>query len=454
MKNGIKFALFAALAVACAFAFAGHPLVDPSVIAGLGMIPMAIGEVSPVSEIKSMIEAQGKTWDAYKEANDARLKAIEAKTSTADIDAKLQKMNDEFVEQQKTMREIEKRVNRPGAGASGDAPTQERIEHRKAFNLFMRKGHADGLVDLQRKAMQSGSDPDGGYLVIPEMDNVIDRIAPTISAMYRLANVVTIGTAKYEKLVKKSGMAMRRVADGATGGETTEPTYAKIGIEVFTAEVEPWVYNETLQDAFIDLEADLADEAGIGFAEGAGAEFITGNGVGKARGIAAYTNVVNSSYTWGNVGFIRAGKTTAFMSVAPADRVVDLQHALKAQYRPGAVWMLNDSTLAVMRQIKDASGSYYLWNPDPTAGFGGRFLGSPVEVDDNFADIASASISLAYLNPKRAYTIVNRQGTTLLRDPYTGKGVVKFNFRRRFGGGIVNYEAVKLMVFSTGASGL
>ncbi len=401
-----------------------------------------------MDEILKLIEAQGKAWKEYQDTNDLRLKAIEAKASTSDLDAKLAKISEDMAEQQKQYRELEKKAGRPQTEGQG-SHTADQIEHRRAFGMYLRKGRENGLEDLQRKAMNSLTDPDGGYLVLPEMDATIDRIAPTISAMYRLANTVTIGTAQYQKLVKTSGMAMRRVADGGTGGETTEQKYAKILIDVATAEVEPWVYNETLEDAFINLEADLAAEAAIGFAEGAGAEFITGNGVGKSRGITGYNNVANSAYSWGNVGYITSGKSASFASVAPADKVISLQHALKAQYRPGAVWMTNDATLGVMRQIKDQSGSYYLWNADPTAGFGGRFLGSPVEVDDNFADIAAASYSLAYLNPQRAYTIVNRAGTTLIRDNITAKGTTKFNFRRRFGGGITNFEAVKLMKFAT-----
>jgi HK97 family phage major capsid protein len=400
-----------------------------------------------MTEFKSLVEAQGTAWEAYKAANDARIKALEAKTSAADYDAQLAKINADFAEQQKAFRELEKRAGRPQAD-KGDI-TPEAAEHRKAFSLYLRKGRADGLEELQRKAMNTGTDPEGGYLVLPEMDMAIDRVAPVVSAMYRLANVVQIGTAKYQKLVKKIGMSMRRVADGATGGETTEPTYARIEIEAYSAEVEPWVHNETLEDAVIDLESDLAMEAGIAFAEGAGAEFITGNGVNKARGIAAYTNVANSSYAWGSIGYIVSGKSAAFASVAPADKVVSLQHALKAQYRNGAVWLCNDATLGTMRQIKDQSGSYYLWQADPSAGFGGRFLGSPVETDDNVADIAAASYSLAYGNFRRGYTIVNRTGTTLIRDNITAKGTTKFNFRRRFGGGITNFEAIKLMKFAT-----
>lgn len=403
-----------------------------------------------MDEIKNLLQQQGEAFEAFKKANDERIKEIEQKgAASGDLAAKVGTINEDITRMGREIEEIAKKAARSQMAAATEQLTEEQAAYKKAFGRFLRKGTTDGLEELQRKAMATGSDPDGGYLVIPEMDAAIDRIAQTMGAMYRLANTVTIGTAKYEKLVKTSGMAMRRVAEGAAGGETTEPKFSKIGIEVFTAEVEPWVYNETLEDATINLEADLAAEAAIGFVEGAGAEFISGNGVGKARGITAYTNIANSSYAWGKVGYIVSGKSAAFASVAPADKVVSLQHALKAQYRPGAVWLCNDGTLGVMRQMKDGSGSYYLWQPDPSAGFGGRFLGSPVEVDDNMPDIAAGSYSLAYGNIARAYTIVQRAGTTLIRDNITAKGTTKFNFRRRFGGGIVQFEAIKTMKFAT-----
>lgn len=400
-----------------------------------------------LKDITALIEEQGRVFEEFKRKNDELLQAKADGKAIADLTADVQKLNDAMISIGKQARDAEAKAGRPDAG-SGEM-TAEQEEYKKAFDIYLRKGRSEGLEAMQQKAMNSGSDPNGGYLVLPEMDRMIDRVVPTISAMYRLANNVTIGTSKYEKLVKTAGMAMRRVAEGGTGGETTEPTYAKLTIDVFPAEVEPWVFNETLEDAFINLETDLANEAAIGFAEGAGSEFITGNGVGKARGITAYTNVANSSYAWGSVGYIASGKSAAFASVAPADKIVDLQHALKQQYRPGAVWLTNDSTLGLIRQIKDASGAYYLWQPDAAAGFGGRLLGSPVEVDDNMAAVGAGTYSLAYGNFNRAYTIVNRTGTTLIRDNITAKGTTKFNFRRRFGGGVVNFEAYKLMKFAT-----
>lgn len=397
-------------------------------------------------DIAELIQKQGENFDAFKKANDERLALIEKGMGTSEVDSKLAAINAELKQLGEDHRELQKRAGRKEIEA---AMSPEQKDYHEALQRYIRSGDENGLRGLQQKAMNTGSDPDGGYLVLPEMDTAIDRVAEEVSAMFRLARVVQIGSAKWSKMVKTSGLSMRRVNDGATGGETTNPQYSKVEIEAFTAEVEPWVFNETLEDAIIDLEADLALEAGIGFAEGAGSEFISGNGVGAARGITAYNNVANASYSWGNVGYIATGKSAAFASVAPGDRVISLQHALRSQYRGGAVFLMNDSTLGTVRQVKDQSGQYYLWNPDPTAGFGGRLLGSPVEIDDNMPDVGAGAYAVAYGNFARAYTIVQRAGTSLIRDNITAKGKTKYNFRRRFGGGISHFEALKLLKFAT-----
>ncbi len=378
--------------------------------------------MSTLDEVKGLIEDQGTTIKA-------RFAAIE-----------------------RDMRLIEAKAGRPPAVGGGEQLSPEQTAHKEAFARFLRKGDDAGLEELQRKAMNTGTDPDGGYMVVPEMDRFIDRIAETVSPMYRIANVVTIGTNKYEKLVKTSGMAMRRVAEGATGGETTEPKYAKLTIEVHTGECEPWVHNETLEDAFANLEQDLAGEAGIAFAEGAGSEFISGDGVGKARGILEYTKIANASYAWGKIGYVvttaSAAFPTASTSVNSADPLINLVHALKTKWRAGASWLMNSNTAGTVRKLKDADGRH-IWSDSLVNGQPPQLLGYPVAIDDNMPDVGAAAYAIAFGNFKRGYTIVNRTGTTLIRDPYTAKGTTKFNFRRRFGGGIYNFEAIKLMKFAT-----
>ncbi len=440
-------AFVAVLAVMAIATLLGHPIISPEVLAGLGVAPMAFsGEIS--LELKTALDKQAEAWGEFTRKNDELLKAKAEGKAVADLQAAVDKINTDLTKQTTDLMEIAKKANRPVMkDAKGQEMTEDQVAYKAAFNRFLRKGDENGLSDLQRKAYNAASGPDGGFLVLPEMDGEIIRVVGVVSAIGRLARNVTIGTDTFKKVAKTSGFAARRVGPGATGGETTNPKYAELEFTAHTAEAEPWVFNETLEDTIIDLEMDLANEASIAFAELAGSEFATGTGVGSARGITAYDTVANSSYSWGKLGYVKSGASGDFAGTNPGDAIIDLQHALKAQYRPGAAYAMGDATLAKVRQMKDGSGNFYLWQPDPLAGFGGRLLGSPVEIDDNMPTLAGNSLSMAYGNFAQGYVVVNRSGTVVIRDNITAKGKTKFNFRRRFGGGVQNFEAIKLMKF-------
>lgn len=403
-----------------------------------------------MEDLEDLLQKQGQAFEEFKTANDARLKAIEQKGyAPADLVGKVEEINKALSQLGKEITEVAKKASRPTSAGGGEVKP-EIAEHKSAFrDLFLRKGNDHGLSALERKAYQKGSDVDGGYLVDEEMAAEIDRVAKTVSTVRDLADVRTIGKASFEFRVKTAGMAARWVGEGEAGGETTNAKYAKIEIYAEEMECEPWVYNTTLEDADIDLVGDLTEEAGTSFGDAEGAAFVSGNGVKKPRGFLSYDIAANASYAWGSVGYIASGGAGAFASSNPGDNIIDLLHSLKATYRNGATMLMADTTLAALRKIKDGSGSFYLFNPDPTGEFAGIVLGKPVVVDDNVPVIAANSYSIAYANWKRAYRIVDRRGITLIRDNITAKGTTKFNFRKRVGGGIRNFEAIKLMKFAT-----
>lgn len=403
-----------------------------------------------MEDLEDLLQKQGQAFEEFKTANDARLKAIEQKGyAPADLVGKVEEINKALSQLGKEITEVAKKASRPTSAGGGEVKP-EIAEHKSAFrDLFLRKGNDHGLSALERKAYQKGSDVDGGYLVDEEMAAEIDRVAKTVSTVRDLADVRTIGKASFEFRVKTAGMAARWVGEGEAGGETTNAKYAKIEIYAEEMECEPWVYNTTLEDADIDLVGDLTEEAGTSFGDAEGAAFVSGNGVKKPRGFLSYDIAANASYSWGSVGYIASGGAGAFASSNPGDNIIDLLHSLKATYRNGASMLMADTTLAALRKIKDGSGSFYLFNPDPTGEFAGIVLGKPVVVDDNVPVIAANSYSIAYANWKRAYRIVDRRGITLIRDNITAKGTTKFNFRKRVGGGIRNFEAIKLMKFAT-----
>lgn len=432
--------------VAAASMIVGHPILPPELLAGVGMLPIVIGDTD-MGDLRKLIEKQAETYGEFVRKNDEMLKAKADGKGVAELQATVEKLNGELSKLSADMVAIAAKANRIKNGGQHEL-TEAQVAYKKAFGEFIRKGSDNGLEDLQRKAYNAGSGPDGGYLVLPEMDSEIQRVVGVVSAIGRLARQVTIGTETYKKVAKTTGLAARRVGNGATGGESTNPKYSELEFTAYTAEAEPWAFNETLQDAIIDLEMDLAGEAAIAFGELAGSEFAAGTGVGGARGITAYDTVANASYAWGSLGYVATGNSGAFASSNPGDNLITLQHSLKSQYRPGAAFVMADSVLATVRQMKDGSGAFYLWNPDPLAGFGGRLLGSPVEVDDNMPVAAANSLSVAYGNFRQGYVVVNRTGTVLIRDNITAKGKTKFNFRRRFGGGVQNFEAIKLLKFA------
>lgn len=429
----------------------GHPLINPEHLAGLGAVPFAFTGEMDMKEIKTLLEKQGEAWGAFTKKNDELLQAKADGKAVSELQSTVDKINGEFTKLNQDLMDLAKKASRPELGGA-EKLSADQAAYKSAFGQFLRKGDENGLSDLQTKAYNAGSGPDGGYFVLPEMDKEIIRVVSVVSAIGRLARNVPISSSSYKKMAKKSGMTARRVGPGASGGETATPQWAELEFTAHEGEAEPKIFNSTLEDSVIDLEKDLADEAAIAFAELAGFEFAAGSGVGSARGITSYDIVANANYAWGKLGYVPSGAAGAFRTaasgVSPGDDLINLQHSLKSQYRPGAAFVMPDSTLALVRQMKDGSGAFYLWQPDPLAGFGGRLLGSPVEIDDNMPAVAADSLSIAYGNFAQGYVVVNRSGTVVIRDNITEKGKTKFNFRRRWGGGVQNFEAIKLMKFA------
>lgn len=63
-------------------------------------------------------------------------------------------------------------------------------------------------------------------------------------------------------------------------------------------------------------------------------------------------------------------------------------------------------------------------------------------------DIAANAFSIAFGDFKAGYLVVDRMGVRVLRDPYSAKPYVLFYTTKRVGGGVQNFEAIKLIKFA------
>ena len=103
--------------------------------------------------------------------------------------------------------------------------------------------------------------------------------------------------------------------------------------------------------------------------------------------------------------------------------------------------------VGALRKFKDGEGNY-LWQPNNEPGEPARLMGYPVAEAEDMPDVASDSYSIAFGDFRRAYLIVDRVGVRVLRDPYSAKPYVLFYTTKRVGGGVQDYDAIKLLKFA------
>ncbi|MFZ2869852.1 phage major capsid protein [Zavarzinia sp.] len=320
-----------------------------------------------------------------------------------------------------------------------------RAAHRSAFGGFFRKGTEAGLRDLEIKAqLTTQSDPNGGYLVPVEMETTINRVLGTVSTFRSVAQVMPIGTSSYTKEVSMGGATAGWVDEEDARPETSTPTLRQLEFPVAEIYASPYATQTVLDDARLDIEAWLASEVSTTFADMEGAAFIAGNGVKKPRGLLSYDTVANGSYAWGKIGFTVTGGAAGFAATAPADAFIDLYHSLKQGYRGNARFLMSDVTLAASRKLKDGQGNY-LWAPPTVAEAPSTILGKPVLTDDNMPSMSAGTFPVAFGDFARGYLILDRIGIRVLRNPYKVDGKVSFYTTKRVGGGVQNFEAIKLL---------
>ncbi|TPM92938.1 phage major capsid protein [Mesorhizobium sp. B2-1-3A] len=390
-----------------------------------------------------------QTFEAFKDANNTELANLKKGLGDVVQTEQVDRINAEITKLQKALDDTNVMLAAIKIGGAAGDIDPDAAEHALAFNKWFRKGVDNGLSDLEVKAkLTTQSDPDGGYLVPEETETTIDRILGTVSVLRSLSRVISISTDTYKKLVSMGGASSGWVGEEDDRPNTDTPTLREIVINVGEIYANPYATQTMLDDSRIDIAAWLGDEVSIEFAEQEGAAFISGNGKKKPRGILTYQNVPNASYAWGKIGYVATGQAATFetpsASVSPADCMIDLYYALKSGYRNGASWLMSDAVMGTVRKWKDADGAY-IWSPPAASADVATILQKPVYTDDNMPAIAANTFPVAFGNFNRGYLIADRFGIRVLRDPYTKKPYVQFYTTKRVGGGVVNFEAIKLL---------
>lgn len=386
-------------------------------------------------------------FEAFKAANDERLAQIETRLAADAVSTeKMERINRALDEQKSAIDRMTLSLRRPPL-ARAAAETPDDASRRAAWDAYIRKGADDELRALETKALSGQSDPDGGYLAPAETERMVDRILSEASPLRAISSVRQIGGTAFRKPVTVTAASSGWVGEEEARVTTEAPGLSLLEFPVMELFAMPAATQSLLDDAYVNVDEWLAEEIRTVFAEQEGAAFVNGDGVARPRGFLSYPKAANGSENWGELGFVLSGADGGFAAVDPSDRLIDLVYGVKQAHRAAAHWVMNRSVQAEIRKIKDADGNY-IWQPGIKDGQPASLLGYPVTEAPDMPDLAASSFSIAFGDFARGYLIVDRVGLRVLRDPYMAKPYVLFYTTKRVGGGVQNFEAIKLMKFS------
>lgn len=356
----------------------------------------------------------------FQKTVDDRLSDIEKKADTAKLAERIDS--------------LEAKINRPGGGKVDD-DKQADIE-RKAFESYLRRG--DKITDEERKALTVSNAETGGYLAPSEFQTEVLKNVVEISPVRQAARVSPTSLGEVI-LPKRTGRPT-----GYWVGETetrteTGSTYGQVEIPVHEQACYVDVSLKLLEDSAINVESEIAFDLGEEFGRMEGEVFVEGDGVKKPLG---FLNAGLSFTPTGNA---------STLGTNPADLLITHLYSMPKTYRQSGSWMMNGSTLAAIRKLKDGTTGIYLWQPAFREGEPETILGRPVIEASDMPDVGSAATPIAFGDFGRGYRIFDRVGLSVFADPYTQRtvGKVRFHARKRVGGGTVLPEAIKLIKCAT-----
>lgn len=327
---------------------------------------------------------------------------------------------------------IESRFGRPGlpAGGSGNRQVLD------AFVGYMRHG---GDIPKELRALEVGDDTKGGYAVPVDFQNkVIEKMAE-ISPILGYCAVMTTSRDRVEMPKETGAPTIAWVGEKEGSGETQGDWGLGIeAIDVNKAKARIKIGTDLLDDSFFDIESFMIRKISFRFAAGIGQAIISGDGVKKPEGI-----LVNAE-----VGEVKTGSATTLGS--NPDKIIDLWGELPSYYDRGCYYFMNKKAMVAMRKFKDSANGQYLWQPSLVAGAPPTFNGVPIALMPDMPAIAQNNYPIVCADLTQGYQVVQRSGMTMLRNIYSDDDTdeVKFSFKQRLGGRVVNPDAIKRLKVS------
>jgi len=401
-------------------------------------------------------EARSKLNEVTDSTDEARAAEIEREFDAAmaehDRLSKLVERHEQVEAVEARAKEVDISKRPVPANAEGrGVDTGKAIAYREAFYELIRNGGIDGLdpevrgvlragvQNVEARIQTAGTNSAGGYTVPVELANFIDQAMAAYGPMYSgdicttlntstgaTFNIPTVDDTAVTAVAHTEGTALT-----ADGGKDVTFGQAQLGAYAFDTEWVKWSY-ELAQDSIFNMEPILGSLLGERLGRIANSKLTTGSGSSDVQGI-----VTGSSL----------GKTAASATAITADEIIDLLHSVDPAYRssPKAAFMLNDSTLAAIRKLKDGDGNYLWQMGNYQVGVPGSILGYRYYVNQAMASLTTGQKVMIFGDFSKFYVRkVGAPVVTVVRErfwPDLGiAGLIRFD------GVLANTAAIKHLI--------
>ena len=382
-------------------------------------------EITRKGEDDDPVAVVTKALDDLQKALDERLKKLEEKGEETDEDKELKALQDRLAE-------LEKKTNRPNGGKKDDEDEAVKAE-KKSFATYLRRGEK-GMPEEELKALTISNDEQGGYLAPAEMSTEFVRDLVEYSPIRSVASVRNIASPSV-RYPKRTGITNAQWEGEGEDAEESTVTFGQLEVPARKLMTFVDISNELLADSGGTAEQEVRLALAEDFGKKEGSAFVKGTGANDPEGLM----------TNGDIQHTLNGHAT----VLAADPLITLMYALPAMYRNRGSWMMNGTTLATVRKLKDGDGRY-LWQPSYQAGEPETLLGRPVVEAVDMPDIASGEFPVLY-GDFSAYRIVDRLAMSILVNPYllATKGLTRIHATRRVGGRVLQAARFRKLKMAT-----
>lgn len=383
--------------------------------------------------IKELIEKRAKVWETAKSFVDTH----EDKNGllSAEDTATYNKMEKEIedltsaIDRQRRAEQREADLSKPLNSPLTSRPYKETQTEKKSGRAT--DEYKNAMLSAMRSnfrnisnVLQEGVDSDGGYLVPEEYDSRLIDVLEEENIMRSLSTTITTsGQHKINIAATKPAAAWIEEGGALSFGDAT---FDQIYLDAYKLHVAIKVTEELLYDNAFNLESYIITQFGKALGNAEEDAFLNGDGKGKPIGIF-------DSKGGGNV----LGTLTAAIK---SDDMLDLVYGLKRPYRKSSSFIMNDSTLALLRKLKDNNGAY-IWQPSYKENEPDRVLGYAVNTSPYAPTNAIAFGDYSY------YNIGDRGSRSFaeLRELFAGNGMVGFVAKERVDGKLILPEAVQIL---------